>query len=164
MTGRLTSSTSYEALPPNFSVWENMMAGAFAGIAVRSPPTTPIPHTSAQAKLALGTLCHVPTRHAEGMNRLTQLLAVLRSTSADTPPSTQTRRRRPLHGYAPSIFEDREGRRLRFDVERRFKCHYWSRYAGRVLRWGYKVMTWYRSCPRPLFCDIRGSQACYGRK
>jgi len=31
---------SYEALPPNFSVWENMMAGAFAGIAVGSPHNT----------------------------------------------------------------------------------------------------------------------------
>lgn len=28
-------STSYEALPPNFSLSANMLAGAFAGIAVR---------------------------------------------------------------------------------------------------------------------------------
>ena len=27
---------SYEALPANFSLWDNMMAGAFAGIAVHS--------------------------------------------------------------------------------------------------------------------------------
>ena len=31
---------SYEALPPNFSLSANMLAGAFAGIAVRSPKTT----------------------------------------------------------------------------------------------------------------------------
>lgn len=40
MLGLLMMSTSYEALPPNFSVWENMMAGAFAGIAVRPPHNT----------------------------------------------------------------------------------------------------------------------------
>lgn len=28
---------SYEALPPNFTLTNNMIAGAFAGIAVRSP-------------------------------------------------------------------------------------------------------------------------------
>ena len=33
----LMSGYSYEALPPNFSVWENMLAGAFAGIAVNTP-------------------------------------------------------------------------------------------------------------------------------
>ena len=30
----LTSSPSYETLPPNFSLADNMLAGAFAGIAV----------------------------------------------------------------------------------------------------------------------------------
>ena len=30
-------STSYEGLPPNFSLAANMAAGAFAGIAVRTP-------------------------------------------------------------------------------------------------------------------------------
>jgi hypothetical protein len=29
------ASSSYEALPPNFSLTANMLAGAFAGIAVR---------------------------------------------------------------------------------------------------------------------------------
>ena len=33
----LTLSLSYETLPPNFSLADNMLAGAFAGIAVRLP-------------------------------------------------------------------------------------------------------------------------------
>jgi hypothetical protein len=32
------SCPSYEALPPNFSLTANMLAGAFAGIAVRLQP------------------------------------------------------------------------------------------------------------------------------
>lgn len=35
-TASLTPLSSYEALPPNFTVWENCAAGAFAGIAVRT--------------------------------------------------------------------------------------------------------------------------------
>lgn len=31
----LTPNLSYETLPPNFSLADNMLAGAFAGIAVR---------------------------------------------------------------------------------------------------------------------------------
>ena len=34
------SANRYEGLPPNFSLAQNMAAGAFAGIAVRSPPST----------------------------------------------------------------------------------------------------------------------------
>lgn len=33
----LSLNCSYEALPPNFTAWENMMAGGFAGVAVNSP-------------------------------------------------------------------------------------------------------------------------------
>jgi hypothetical protein len=54
---------SYEALPPNFSLGANMLAGAFAGIAVRIRSRrdrwTP-------ADGATGTLGHVPRRHAQG--------------------------------------------------------------------------------------------------
>lgn len=36
----LTSCFSYEALPPSFSLADNMLAGAFAGIAVSFCPMT----------------------------------------------------------------------------------------------------------------------------
>lgn len=36
-TAWLITNNSYEALPPNFSLGANMVAGAFAGIAVCSP-------------------------------------------------------------------------------------------------------------------------------
>lgn len=34
---------SYEALPPNFSLWENMIAGGFAGVAVSPPKGAGLP-------------------------------------------------------------------------------------------------------------------------
>lgn len=37
MTLTRWSTRSYESLPPNFSLLQNMAAGAFAGIAVRRP-------------------------------------------------------------------------------------------------------------------------------
>lgn len=58
---------SYEALPPNFSLGANMLAGAFAGIAVRSPNPSVRGMT---AKNASGTLGDVSRRHAEGTRPL----------------------------------------------------------------------------------------------
>src|SRR5690242_12889954 len=55
--------TSYEALPPNFSLGANMLAGAFAGIAVRIRSRR-VRCTS--AKNGSGTLGHVSCRHAQG--------------------------------------------------------------------------------------------------
>lgn len=71
----LTRSTSYEALPENFSLGANMWAGAFAGIAVR--------HRFLIAKLArgrwtdgsiIGTLCDVPHRPSQGKSKVTRRL------------------------------------------------------------------------------------------
>lgn len=62
--------SSYEGLPPNFSLLQNMAAGAFAGIAVGGPPSMPsrpffrgascrgIEHWRLTG--AAGTHCHVP--------------------------------------------------------------------------------------------------------
>ena len=38
-TAPLILCLSYEALPPNFTLLENCLAGAFAGIMVSSPPS-----------------------------------------------------------------------------------------------------------------------------
>jgi hypothetical protein len=63
--------TSYEALPPNFSLTANMLAGAFAGIAVRSRGRC---HVLASANLLIGTLGDVPGRSPQGMHLLFELL------------------------------------------------------------------------------------------
>ena len=36
---------SYEALPPNFTAFENMLAGGFAGVAVNLPPRRRVPNS-----------------------------------------------------------------------------------------------------------------------
>lgn len=58
---------SYEALPPNFSLSANMLAGAFAGIAVRLRPRR---HYDTSANIVIGALGHVSSRPTQG----TQLL------------------------------------------------------------------------------------------
>lgn len=55
---------SYEALPPNFSLVQNMLAGAFAGIAVSLSCTPwhagfPVQKLS-QSNMLIGTYCYVP--------------------------------------------------------------------------------------------------------
>lgn len=53
---------SYESLPPDFSLADNMIAGAFAGIAVIFPnrPSKPFStFENFQAKVTLGALCDV---------------------------------------------------------------------------------------------------------
>ena len=54
---------SYEALPPNFSVPENCLAGAFAGIAVGLSNLKDL-----RVDIQTGTLCHVPCRYAKGLS------------------------------------------------------------------------------------------------
>lgn len=51
--------TSYESLPPNFSLAQNMIAGAFAGIAV-SPITFAFRGQPVIANRMLGTHSYVP--------------------------------------------------------------------------------------------------------
>jgi hypothetical protein len=54
---------SYEALPPNFSLTANMLAGAFAGIAVRPRGRR---HVHILTDMPIGTLGDVPGRPAQG--------------------------------------------------------------------------------------------------
>jgi hypothetical protein len=51
---------SYESLPPNFSLVQNMVAGAFAGIAVSGLQTGSNSVQLLGAKQSLGAHCHVP--------------------------------------------------------------------------------------------------------
>jgi hypothetical protein len=55
---------SYEALPPNFSLTANMLAGAFAGIAVRSELAADV---WTATNLTIGALGDVPRGSSEGM-------------------------------------------------------------------------------------------------
>jgi hypothetical protein len=55
---------SYEALPPNFSLTANMLAGAFAGIAVRSELAADV---LTAANFTIGALGHVSRGSIEGM-------------------------------------------------------------------------------------------------
>jgi solute carrier family 25 (mitochondrial iron transporter), member 28/37 len=61
----LTTRTSYEALPPNYGLTHNMLAGAFAGIAVRKNV-----YRDGDGRLTggLGTYGDVPCGFDEGMN------------------------------------------------------------------------------------------------
>ena len=63
--------TSYEALPPNFSLTANMLAGAFAGIAVR-PRSRRRVHAPTDSKT--GTFGDVPGRSPQGAHLLSELL------------------------------------------------------------------------------------------
>lgn len=58
----LTRIRSYETLPPNFSLADNMLAGAFAGIAVR-PSLSIRAHllvSDLEAHIEAGAHCYVP--------------------------------------------------------------------------------------------------------
>jgi hypothetical protein len=65
---RLTrdSNCSYESLPPNFSLLQNMAAGAFAGIAVCHPRSNPALGPVLGLTEALGTHGYVPYRCNQG--------------------------------------------------------------------------------------------------
>ena len=56
---------SYEGLPPNYSVGANMVAGAFAGIAV-SVLAAPASVKDCLADSTIGAYGHVPRRFLEG--------------------------------------------------------------------------------------------------
>lgn len=55
---------SYETLPSHFSLADNMLAGAFAGIAVRK--TLGLCSGKFEAKSSLGAYCYVPCGSFEG--------------------------------------------------------------------------------------------------
>lgn len=64
----LTLNLSYETLPPNFSLVDNMLAGAFAGIAVRLllPIRDLLLLLDVKAHIESGAHCHVSCRSTQG--------------------------------------------------------------------------------------------------
>lgn len=75
---------SYEALPPNFSLTANMLAGAFAGIAVSSESAADV---CTAANFTIGAFGDVPRGSTEGMQLPHDLLI--------WPPNEALTRRRP---------------------------------------------------------------------
>ena len=57
--------SSYESLPPDFTLLQNMAAGAFAGIAVSCPFQNPVTSRTLNP-WTLGAFCHVSRRYPQG--------------------------------------------------------------------------------------------------
>lgn len=93
---------SYESLPPNFSLLQNMMAGAFAGIAVRvlkQPPSKRWSDIAGKLTLATGAHCHVPSRRNQG--------SYISNLTSPSPPSLTCDNNLDPHASPQSECDDR---------------------------------------------------------
>ena len=113
----------YEGLPPNYSLSHNMMAGAFAGIAVRSLNELGCGIQRAD-RSAIGTFCHVPCGSLEGMDCNSKHLSQCRDTNAlsDQNASHKSWGRRSLHWSHECGLHHISIGRLPDSVERRVGC------------------------------------------
>lgn len=124
---------SYEGLPPNFSLLQNMAAGAFAGIAVsdRRPRLV----SRARTDSLTGAHGHVSSRCYQGQSgtwacRLARIIDFLVDSYANSQPNTLSH----VQWNHTRRISDSHGRGFPQSVERHVKCDCRGRYVTAKLR------------------------------